>query len=153
MKWGKSASQVSELLDNLLNWASQELKEIPYNPEQIDVNELIEQLMAMFEPMGRAKSIQLVNKITDDVTIWADLNCTSTIFRNLIQNAIKFTQQEGHISISTNKKGDYIGIQVSDTGVGIEDEKLKELFEFSEEKISYGYSWRKRCWAWAKARS
>ncbi len=134
----KSSSQVSALLDNLLNWASQELKEIPYNPEQIDVNELVKQLMTIFEPMGRAKSVELVNAVTDDVTIWADLNCTSTIFRNLIQNAIKFTQEEGQVSISTNKSGEFIGIKVTDNGIGMESDKLEELFEFSEDRVSYG---------------
>ncbi len=134
----KSASQVATLLDNLLNWASQELDEIPYNPEQIHVDQLIQQLMTIFEPMGRAKSIQLVSKVTDDLSIWADLNCTSTILRNLIQNAIKYTQEDGLISITTEKEGDYVGIKVSDTGVGIESNRLKELFEFSDNKVSYG---------------
>ncbi len=134
----KSSSQVSTLLDNLLNWASQELKEIPYNPEQIDVNELIQQLITMFEPMGRAKSIQLINAITEDATIWADLNCTSTIFRNLIQNAIKFTQEDGQVSISVEKKGEYVGIKVTDTGLGMESEKVRDLFAFSEGHVRYG---------------
>ena len=132
-----SSSQVSALLDNLLNWASQELKEIPYNPEQIDVNALVQQLMTIFEPMGRAKSIELVNAVTEEVTIWADLNCTSTIFRNLIQNAIKFTQ-EGRVSISTSQSGEFVGIKVADTGIGIESDKLKDLFQFTEDRVSYG---------------
>ncbi|MEM9341282.1 MAG: HAMP domain-containing sensor histidine kinase, partial [Bacteroidota bacterium] len=135
---GKSASEVSTLLDNLLSWASQELKEIPYNPEQIDVNQLVQQLMTMFEPMGRAKSIALVNKVAEDTAIWADLNCTATILRNLLQNAIKFTQEKGQISVSASRVDDFVGIKVSDTGVGMEKDKVKRLFEFSGKSVSYG---------------
>jgi signal transduction histidine kinase len=134
----QATSQLSGLLDNLLNWASQELSQIPYEPIQIDVSEMVEDLFQVLQSTAISKDITFSNKVKKETRIWADLNSTRTIFRNLISNALKFTENEGVITISNNQAEDLMEIHVQDTGVGIPEEKLADLFVLSEQSSTYG---------------
>ncbi|MEQ9423551.1 MAG: hybrid sensor histidine kinase/response regulator [Cyclobacteriaceae bacterium] len=134
----QATAQLSGLLDNLLNWASQEMSAIPYNPVEIDVNEMVESLFRVLHSSAISKSITLSNKVEPGIVIWADLNSTVTIFRNLINNALKFTEDNGTIEITADGSNDSITIKVSDTGIGIPEDKMKDLFKLTDASSTYG---------------
>lgn len=135
---GQASDQLSRLLDNLLNWASSELSIIPYNPEQIDACSLIEELIQIFHSSARVKSITFTNQISTESIIWADLNTIQTIFRNLINNALKFTPEGGEIVFSASKNDSFMAIAIADNGIGMPQDKLDELFNLPEHKSTFG---------------
>lgn len=130
--------QLSGLLDNLLNWASQELSAIPYTPVKIDVNEMVDSLYDVLHSSAASKSITLSKNVKAGMVIWADLNSTVTIFRNLINNAIKFTEDGGTIEISAELVEDLIEIQVKDSGIGIPKDQMNDLFRMTDAASTYG---------------
>jgi signal transduction histidine kinase len=137
-----STTQLSRLLDNLLNWASVELSAIPYNPQEIDVEKMFDELIDMFHASCLSKKITITKQVESGLTCQADFNSTVTIFRNLINNALKFTKEEGDIKIDAKKNGQKVVISVADTGIGIPSDKLATLFEASA-KSTYGTSGEK----------
>ncbi len=135
---GKVSKQMSELLDNLLNWALKQQGEFPYHPEVLNLKECVDENLDIFNSMATSKKIELNCEVLPTSTIWADKNSLMTIIRNLINNALKFTQPNGKIRISCGKDDDLIAIKFSDSGVGIPEEKLNSLFNFQENKASIG---------------
>lgn len=134
----QATDQLSKLLDNLLNWASSELSQIPYNPEMINLSSMINDLRGIFQSTAKTKNITIQSEIDKNITLWADLNSTVTIFRNLIHNALKFTPEGGTITLKATTKNEQVLIDVHDTGVGMSDEKIKKLFVLSDKASTYG---------------
>lgn len=134
----KSTDQLSKLLDNLLNWASSELNQIPYKPEKVMALEMMNELVAIFQLIANAKSIQIKIEISPSSKLYVDENSTVTIFRNLIHNALKFTPDGGEIVITGKEDENNLTISIEDSGVGISQEKLQTLFNLSDKSSTYG---------------
>jgi signal transduction histidine kinase len=82
--------------------------------------------------------LSLQVRINDSIFIRADNNTVATVFRNLLNNAIKFTPRGGTISISAQVNDESVAILVEDNGVGIGREKLHSIFEMKEQKVTCG---------------
>ncbi|WP_421765339.1 response regulator [Ekhidna sp.] len=134
----KATDHLSKLLDNLLNWASSELSQIPYNPEKINLSEMIHDVVEIFELIAKSKNITIESEIDPSAVVHVDLNSTVTIFRNLINNALKFTPEGGKVTIKSEQNGAFNKISVHDSGVGINEEQLQTLFILSEKSSTYG---------------
>ncbi len=127
------------LLENLLNWAQSQQGRFPYNETEIDTKELITEVARLFSTIAVLKDIRINLKLRDNLSIPGDRNSMMMIIRNLVSNAIKFTKANGMISITTSLTDDGLAeIVVSDNGVGIPEDKLPWLFEFKENKSTYG---------------
>ena len=135
---GRSVNQISGLLDNLLNWASAQQGQIPYNPEKIDLEKTVDDLFATLKLAADSKNIDLHKDLEHEIQIWADLHSTMTIFRNLVGNALKFTPQHGEVTVKASKSDGKAIINVKDTGVGIPQDKLETLFQLKTAKGSFG---------------
>jgi len=96
----------------------------------------------MYELQAAAnqKEIQLIETISDNEMIFADKSMITTILRNLISNAIKFTNRAGNITISSKKQenSDFVEISVADTGVGIPKDKIDDLFRIDKNTSTQG---------------
>lgn len=134
----KSSNSTYDLLENLLTWAKSQLNEVVFNPEIIDLNELVSTIHNLFSEATRNKGINLLNNIPEKYTICADKNMLSTVIRNLISNAIKFSSEGMNIKIKVDKIKDEIIIKVIDEGVGIKQENLEKLFKENEFFTTYG---------------
>ncbi len=132
----RSSNQLSGLLDNLLNWALSQQGSFPYTPEKLYLNLLADELMAIFHNMAVAKNIELIKSIDHEIYLWCDRNSTMAIFRNLINNALKFTPENGTVTLTAGQDADSCWIAVTDTGLGIPADKLEKLFELKEKKQS-----------------
>ncbi|MEM6830132.1 MAG: ATP-binding protein, partial [Bacteroidota bacterium] len=133
-----SVSRLSNLLDNLLNWAMQQQGHFPNVPEKVRVTQVINGVMDTFSNMAAGKHIALTSNVEDDVEVWADSNMVQTIVRNLVNNALKFTPEEGTVALHSFIRENQAVIKISDTGVGIPKEKLDRLFRLYEKKSTYG---------------
>ncbi|HET8858904.1 tetratricopeptide repeat-containing sensor histidine kinase [Marivirga sp.] len=120
----KTITNLSTLLTNLLDWSVTQQGNIPYNPEKINLQQLSEELLDLFFNTAENKQTKLRLEITDDYEIWADANSVKTIFRNLVSNALKFTDEGGTIQLSAQKSGQFIAIKVQDTGMGMSPQKI-----------------------------
>jgi signal transduction histidine kinase len=134
----KTANSTYDLLENLLEWAKSQQNEIVFNPEKINLKDLVFNIMNLFSEVILNKEINIVNEIPDDQFLVADKNMLSTVLRNLISNAIKFTPNGKSIKISVANIGDNIKISVQDEGTGIQEEDLPKLFNSLSPLSTYG---------------
>ncbi len=139
----QSVERLSSLLDNLLNWAMQQQGHVPNVPEKLEFKYLALDLAATFQILADSKKITLQLEVEESTQIWADRNMTMTIFRNLINNALKFTPENGTVTLFATEKDGMVFGEVKDTGVGISKEKLQHLFTLGEKKSTYGTSGEK----------
>ncbi|MFO7657661.1 MAG: tetratricopeptide repeat-containing sensor histidine kinase [Bacteroidales bacterium] len=133
-----SVNNVSSLLDNLLNWALAQQGRFPYTPEKILLSEVIDETVMNLTPMAMAKKIEIVNDIQPKLLITADKNSMMTVFRNLVNNAIKFSHKEGKIEISSKNGKEFAEIAIKDYGVGIEKDRFKDIFRLKGDKSTWG---------------
>lgn len=130
-----ASSRSVDLLDNLLNWARSQKGTIPFNPDYFNLNLLIEENFSIFESSANKKQISLINLVDMDTKIFADRNMIDTVVRNLISNAIKFTNKGGRISISSRENEKFVEVCVRDNGTGIDQNSIGKLFKI-EEKVN-----------------
>lgn len=135
-----SAMKVNTLLDNLLKWALSQEGAMPYQPQRLALKSLVDESLQYFKDMAAAKDIHLTADVSNDVHVYADKETLSTIFRNLINNSIKFTPNGGSVSLLAVSKQEMVQINVVDNGTGIEEEKLKKLFILDDAKSMPGTS-------------
>lgn len=118
----------SDLLDNLLLWSQLQHDLIPFHPQALDMANIVAKQIALFTPHALEKGITVYNHLSDRLPIRADLNMLDTTIRNLLSNAIKFTKPDGSVGIQAHTNHDAVTLNISDTGVGIPQEKLPALF-------------------------
>lgn len=137
----KSSSETTyNLLDNLLNWALSQKGAIDYQPENLVINDIVNENIELLSANAKKKSIKLFSDISDTAIAFFDKNMITTVLRNLISNALKFTQMGGEVKISAFDKVNFIEIAVSDNGTGITEENLKKLFHTESNFTTIGTS-------------
>lgn len=123
-----TAQKLTSLLDNLLNWALLQNGMIPYHPKSLDIQVLVTENLCLYQELAETKGIQLINEVPPQTMVYADESATSTIVRNLINNAVKFTTLGGIVRVRTVQEGAQVSIQINDTGTGISAENLSNIF-------------------------
>ena len=131
----QSAQRAMALLKNLMEWAQLKTGKIEYNPEYFNVVALINETTLLYQEVAKNKSITLVEVLPDLLSIYADKAMISSILRNFISNAIKFTMPGGKVVVTVEEKPEEIIFSVRDTGVGISKERIDDIF-----KIDHMYS-------------
>ncbi|MCF8302183.1 MAG: tetratricopeptide repeat-containing sensor histidine kinase [Bacteroidales bacterium] len=134
-KLHKSSNETLRLLDNLMQWARSETGTVSFSPENIDIQQVYNDNFDLLMSSSREKKINLTSAIPEGLVAYADFNLTSTILRNLIANAIKFTDENGRVSIQAYEKNEMIEVSVLDTGTGMSQETIDNLFN-TEKGIS-----------------
>jgi len=123
-----------KLLENLLLWSQTQNDTIEYNPQIENVYDLVNETENMLSQILNAKNISFKQNIYRDIFIKADKDMILTILRNLISNAVKFTDKNGQITVTafpSTQKHNFIDISVIDTGVGIPKEIQPKLFDIT----------------------
>ncbi|MEO1256973.1 MAG: HAMP domain-containing sensor histidine kinase, partial [Bacteroidota bacterium] len=138
-----TVERLSNLLDNLLNWALQQQGHFPNVPEKVELKEMIDEILEMFSNMSSGKQIDATSNIQEPVYLWVDKNSVHTIFRNILNNAIKFTHKGGFVRVDLTLDDSYAYISVIDNGIGIANDELKKLFNLSDGSSTYGTSGEK----------
>lgn len=118
-----------ELLENLLEWSRLQLGRVEICPEPVDLGALAGRVIGLYRPAAQAKGLALVNGMDGGVAL-ADPSVVDTVLRNLVGNAVKFTETGGTIRLAAapSAGGDDVEITVTDSGIGIPAEKLPNLF-------------------------
>lgn len=128
-----AARNLFELLENLLTWSRMQRGLIEFNPEPIQVSALVQRSIALLTPSAAQKAITLTQAVNPSLLGMADHKMIDAVVRNLISNAIKFTNSGGTIEVSGNDDGAFMTIAVKDNGVGIGEQFLPKLFRIDEQ--------------------
>lgn len=134
----QSSNHAMDLLSNLLAWARSQTGRIEFKPEKLNLCGLLNETAQMFDQIAMPKNITIVRDYTENLEVFADKQMIGTVLRNLISNAIKFTRPGGEISLLAKPEPDQMMVTVSDTGIGISEERLKKLFRIEYNESTYG---------------
>lgn len=133
-KLAHSANSTYSLLENLLNWAKMNQGIILFKPQLIPLKAFASIHLEVMQNMANTKNINTANHIPDDLIIFADEYMLQTIIRNIILNAIKFTESNGKVSINAKAVNDqFIEVSIEDTGVGMSAETIENLFSIDKQ--------------------
>ncbi|MFN4313243.1 MAG: sensor histidine kinase [Chitinophagaceae bacterium] len=123
----KDLNDTVGLMENLLRWAKSQMEAEIAHPAPVQMNDLIEDVVRVLHLQSEAKNIEIKLLFETTVTAWADADMIHLVLRNLVSNAIKFTEENGSICVGINRRGHAIEIYVSDSGNGIAPELLQKM--------------------------
>lgn len=123
----KATGKNYHLLENLLNWANFRTGSMKQNYEMINLREIAEECAGLQHAAAEKKNIQIENNIPSKASLWADRFMLGSVIRNLINNAVKFTDKGGSISIDYADTEEYCEISVRDTGAGMPEDIVSKL--------------------------
>jgi len=124
----QSTNKIFRLLQNLLEWSKSQTGRLIYSPIETDFKRILENSVSVLHALAGQKQISLKYLYDADLKVFADPLMIETVLRNLISNAIKFTSANGTVEISAKKDGNTVIVSVTDTGIGISEEDVANLF-------------------------
>ena len=133
-----SSKNIYHLLEGLLEWSRANSGKMEFEYENININQTTSDVIDVLYQNAKTKNISLKNSVEEQTFVSADIKMFKTILRNLITNAIKFTQEFGEVVISTKSTSKEITISVSDNGIGINTEDIKKLFRIDVHHTTVG---------------
>lgn len=133
-----TASNTYKLLEDILLWSRAQSGKIVYEPDDFNFYEACKSIMEKVNNRALLKGISVKCKVSNKLNVFSDINLVETVVRNLVSNAIKFTNKGGTITLDAKETENEIIVSVADTGVGIEKETLSEIFNVAEYKTTRG---------------
>lgn len=134
----KSGDHLSNLLENLLLWSRSQRGKISYTPIKTRINDLIENTQKHLDIQAEKKNITINNNAEKDYWIEIDPNMMQTVFRNLISNAVKFSNENGTIDVNITDNNSNLEVEIKDNGIGISEEDLNKLFRIDIHHTTIG---------------
>lgn len=116
------------ILLNLLDWSRSQTGMLKINPEKINLHKLIDEQIISLGHISSNKEIEINSLVKKDINLTSDKNILSTVLRNLISNALKFSHRKGIVTISASQNHSSYIISIRDNGTGISAENLKNIF-------------------------
>ncbi|MEI8112989.1 MAG: PAS domain S-box protein [Bacteroidia bacterium] len=133
-----SSLRAMNLLANLMEWALSQTGRMEFNLEYCDMVLLINEVTLLSDDSAQQKSITIKKFLPRIIRIFADKAMLSTVVRNLISNAIKFTMPGGRITISMEQMPNEIIFIVQDTGIGMSKSHMEKMFRIDESSSTPG---------------
>lgn len=134
----ESNKNIYKLLENLLDWSRVQTGMIEYNPQKVVLNQLIEENIALHKNSALNKNIDLSFEPTEIIEAELDKYMIDTVLRNLLTNAIKFTDQQGEIKVTMQVTNEKVEVSITDNGIGIPDKIKEKLFKITGKVIQKG---------------
>lgn len=134
----ESAKNIHQLIENLLNWSRAQTGNIDFSPAHIPLSDFVSEIHKVLKINADNKNIRIDIDIPETIKVFADKNLLSTILRNLISNAVKFTTEGGKVFITAEEDNGKILVSVTDTGIGMNQEQVDSLFTLGTSKSTPG---------------
>jgi PAS domain S-box-containing protein len=125
----RAAKNAYSLLENLLLWARSQNKQMLFTPRKVCLINVTRDVILSLTSIGSIKNIRLINSVPADLTVYADVNMLTAILRNLISNAVKFSNPGSDVEITAAMLGDAVSVSVKDNGIGMSPEIKNNLFQ------------------------
>ena len=133
-----SVIQTNNLLENLLEWALSQTGNVHFEPENINLQDIIADESEYYIPFAESKQLSFHTEKVKKINVWADRNMLKTILRNLVTNAMKYSHPGGSIHIESRQLSTLAEVSVIDVGVGIQPMMMDKLFRFDERVTTRG---------------
>lgn len=127
-----TSKHLSELLENLLNWARLQTGQLPFYPGQINLDRVTHQIKALFHSTAMDKGVTLDWRVHVSHPIHSDVEMLRTLLRNMVSNAIRHTASGGQVILECHADDRQTVIEVRDTGEGMSAEQLQSLFQLPD---------------------
>jgi len=134
----KSILKINNLLENLLQWSRSQSGRIKFLPEFIMLHDVVQENIHLFASKAKEKGIKAVVAVEKDLVVYADLNMMQVIIRNLLSNALKYSESGSMVEISATVSDGLCHVFVKDQGVGISPEQLDGIWDSHDVKTTYG---------------
>lgn len=128
----QSSNMAMDLLNTLMEWAQSQTGRMEFKPGYFELATLINEVLSLYNDIAGQKSIAINQVFPHNIIVFADKAMISTVFRNLVSNAIKFTMPGGGVIISAVETKNEIVFSVRDTGVGIPLKNIGKLFQIDQ---------------------
>lgn len=134
----QSAKRIFNLLQNLLIWSRVQNGKIEFAPTTVKVNELLFDSKMILDPIATSKQIELQWNTEKEITALLDKNMITSVIQNLVTNAVKFTPRGGKVKISSTAGEKNFSIEVADSGIGMDEKRMNELFRLDKNSTYKG---------------
>jgi PAS domain S-box-containing protein len=124
----KTSKQSFNIIDNLLEWIRVNSSNLKYIPEKINFKQFIDEIIQPFSIISNKKNIAIHVIEQSNLEVFADKNVLSIVFTHLIENALKFSNKNGQITVSVSSIKNVMEFSIADNGVGIEAEFQETMF-------------------------
>lgn len=137
-KLGIASKNLKNLLDNLLQWSRAQTGRISYEPEKVDLNMIVKNCINLLSATAKHKKIEIISEVPQNYYVYADKNMVTTMVRNLISNAIKFSYNDNKIEVFSSQENGMTKVSVKDYGVGISEEDKSKIFKLDSQHTTKG---------------
>jgi len=134
----QASKQLYNLLENLLQWSRSQTGSIPFEPKYTSIKKIVENTIDLLMVNIENKKIKVYIKIDDQCHVYVDENMITTVIRNLVTNAIKFSNSEGTITIRAELNESFVVVSIIDNGVGMTKEDQEKLFRIDQHHTTPG---------------
>lgn len=129
-----------EMLENLLDWSRVQTDRIEFEPARFKFNEFIDSYLPVLQAIAARKQITIKTLVSNNLKVFADLNLTKTILRNLVSNAVKYSNVNLEVTIKAELTNEGVVVSVIDNGVGIPEKEIGKLFRIDTKHSTPGTS-------------
>ena len=134
----KTSEEVFSLLDNLLKWTKSQLGKLTVIPQKLDISELADGVVEVMNSVAEVKHIKLIRTDHESFFVYVDIEMIKSILRNLISNAVKFSNPDSEIKVGIKAEDGKVIVSVTDSGKGIKKEDQHKLLKDSTHFNTYG---------------
>ena len=137
-KMNQSVKHLLDLLENLLTWSRSQRGRIKYDPVRFNLSNVIQENINLHKLLAERKGIMLLSPDQEDIYAYGDRDMVNSVIRNLMTNAVKFTDSNKKVEVKLSPKDEAVEISVVDEGIGIAEENMSRLFRIDEKFKSTG---------------
>ncbi len=137
-KMHHSVKHLLDLLENLLTWSRSQRGRIKYDPVRFNLSHLIQENINLHKLLAEQKGIMLLSPDQDEIFAYGDRDMINSVIRNLMTNAVKFTDKDKQVEVKVKQTEKEIEVSIVDEGIGISKENLNRLFRIDEKFKSNG---------------
>lgn len=139
----ESSEKIVQLIDNLTKWSLLQENTLAVTPVEFDLAKELRTINTQLKLNAELKNIQINTQIPETAIVFADSEMISTVIRNILSNAIKFSNKNGKIDIKAEMRDSFIDISIADNGVGMSDELKERILKGDKINSSLGTSFEK----------
>ena len=134
----KTSEEVFSLLDNLLKWTKSQLGKLTVIPQKLDISGLVDGVVEVMNSVAEVKHIKLIRTDHESFFVYVDIEMIKSVLRNLISNAVKFSNPDSEIKVGIKAEDGKVIVSVTDSGKGIKKEDQHKLLKDSTHFTTYG---------------
>lgn len=129
---------ISFTLNNMLTWGHTQMNGAITKPSVVSLCSVVKDNIHLLSEIAENKSIRLVSQLAANTMVWSDSDQIDIVVRNLLSNALKFTPENGMVTVTAEEKNQNWQISIRDTGIGIDDKIIGKIFAVNSSHTTYG---------------